>query len=373
MRESKMNESICFISPKSYNYFKPELSEEIGGAERQQTLIGERLVKKGYDISFIVEDFSEPDIEVLSSGIKLIKTVPRNSPAHSPSYISGLFLGMYKANADIYYIRGLRLPPAPSTMFCKFNSKKLILAISNDSDLEKSHLRSLNPLVRYLFKGTVKMADSVVSQTERQKNMLLDEFNRESTIIPNGYDIPHSRDLVDHSDRSYIIWVGRMVKDQKKPHLAIELAKKIPSVKFLLIGPSGGDPNYHDRIKKEVNSTSNVEYKGFVPPNEVHKYFQNALMYINTSDYEGFPNTFLEAWRYSTPVISLKYSLSTNKGEDSPEIVSGSIEQMVNDIKELCDNKTFRQKLGEKGRRHVETKYSLTTVVNEYEKLVRNI
>ncbi|MCB2141254.1 hypothetical protein KQH27_00940, partial [bacterium] len=43
---------------------------------------------------------------------------------------------------------------------------------------------------------------------------------------------------------------------------------------------------------------------GFLPPAEVESILDSALVLLNTSELEGFPNTFLQAWRRGLPVIS---------------------------------------------------------------------
>ena len=51
---------------------------------------------------------------------------------------------------------------------------------------------------------------------------------------------------------------------------------------------------------------SNVKYCGQVTPDKDLQVIANAAILLSTSDQEGFPNTFLEAWSAGTPVVSLK-------------------------------------------------------------------
>jgi len=41
-----------------------------------------------------------------------------------------------------------------------------------------------------------------------------------------------------------------------------------------------------------------------VPYHDVNDSYQNALVFVNTSDTEGFPNSYLQAWVRGTPVVS---------------------------------------------------------------------
>ena len=43
---------------------------------------------------------------------------------------------------------------------------------------------------------------------------------------------------------------------------------------------------------------------GKVPRSQMPNVYRNALALLCTSAYEGFPNTFLEAWSHGIPVVS---------------------------------------------------------------------
>jgi hypothetical protein len=45
-------------------------------------------------------------------------------------------------------------------------------------------------------------------------------------------------------------------------------------------------------------------FLGFQPFHTTEEYFNKCKIFINTSEYEGFPNTFLQAWSRGIPVIS---------------------------------------------------------------------
>jgi hypothetical protein len=83
------------------------------------------------------------------------------------------------------------------------------------------------------------------------------------------------------------------------------LAKAFPDEKFVMIG--GRDPkdsNLYDEIRILAEKIENLEFLGFQPLEITETYFDRCKVFVNTSKYEGFPNTFLQAWRRGISVIS---------------------------------------------------------------------
>jgi glycosyltransferase involved in cell wall biosynthesis len=74
---------------------------------------------------------------------------------------------------------------------------------------------------------------------------------------------------------------------------------------FLVAGlaPSNPDPETGTYIEK-LNDLSNVNFVGTVSRNEILDFFKKAKFLLNTSRYEGFSNTFLEAMCTGTPILS---------------------------------------------------------------------
>jgi glycosyltransferase involved in cell wall biosynthesis len=70
---------------------------------------------------------------------------------------------------------------------------------------------------------------------------------------------------------------------------------------------------------------------------DIPKLYQNASLLCCTSDYEGFPNTFLEAWSHGLPVISTvdpdDVIARNNLGRIAPDpaTLSTSIRELLGD------------------------------------------
>jgi len=362
---------ICFVSPKAYHYFKPDRSSAAGGAERQQYLLARELQKKGYTISFITGDFDGSTKEIID-GIELYKTLPVQHSPHAWDYIKNLVLSLHNVSADVCYVRGMRMIPAIVSLYCNFDNISFILSIANDKDVEHKHIKNLNIFLKYLYKRSILMADTVVAQTDYQRKMLKKQFDIESEVIPNGYTIPSSNRIVDHSKRNHILWVGQINKKQKKPHHFLQLAEEFGNESFVLIGPKGSREDYYRFIKNKAKSLSNVDFEGFVPPDKIHNYFRFAQVYVNTSEFEGFPNTFLEAWRYATPVVSLNHSVDHGfSNNNRAGIVSQSQGKLFKDVRNLLNNTDLRRRYGENGRKLVNDRYSIKRISNRYNSIIQ--
>lgn len=363
--------SICFISISAYGYFNEKVPAG-GGAERQFHLLSSNLTNQ-FDVHLIVGDYGQPSIET-RDGVTLHKAYRPNSSAsflERGKQLLQLQRAVRQADADIYITRCYPRRLVAFFSLLSILQKPLVYHIAADPFVEKPVLA--NKFHNRLYNYAISNMKQVIVQTQYQKDQIQRNWGVVPEIIPNGY---YPSDIVDlHETRDYFLWVGRIIKKQKRPHLFLDLAASIPNEEFVLIGPTKGNEKYTERITKRAVNMDNVKYVGRVPPSEIHEYYRRAISLVNTSTFEGFPNTFLEAWRYATPVISL----SVNPGqflcsEPSTKYFASDDLDLLNDIvRELSNSIDKRIKLGACGIQSFTSQYELSSVVNSYQNLIKEL
>lgn len=361
-----MGEHICLVSDTIYSFFNSEKERGTGGAERQQYILSNRLKSLGFDISIATLSPNSPN-EYSYNGINIWNVIPETrGVAKAPYKAFRTINGLRKIDADVYYVRGNDFLCMVTAVYTQMDKKSFVYAVANDSDVEPQHIKEKG-ILRRPFVKAMKSADAVIAQTAHQKQVLLEEHGIEAIQIPNGYDVPPQSQILDHEEREYILWVGSMDPDQKKPKRFLKLAQKLPNISFRMIGPpDNDDPTYYDEIKNEAEKIPNLEFLGYVDPDEIHDHYKFAIALVNTSDYEGFPNVFLESWRYATPVISLHHTLDGVLNSEPVGIHAGTMENLIESVEEISEDGELRRQLGTGGRDYMEANYSLEHLIDEY-------
>ena len=86
----------------------------------------------------------------------------------------------------------------------------------------------------------------------------------------------------------------------------MRLAESMPDEQFVMIcNSSEHDKGIHSQLIDQSRHLSNLEFIEFVSHTEIRPYYARAKLLVNTSEIEGFPNTFIEAAIEKTPVVSL--------------------------------------------------------------------
>lgn len=364
---------ICFVALQAYPVLSKAGYKSAGGAEVQQVLLAKELKNNGFDVSFIVADYGQSDIEMIDD-IKAFKI--------KSSFILGI-LSLIKAmnlvNADIYYQRAAGYITGIIALYCILKRKKFIYSISHQTDVDGTHIkdsyqRHMPSLIRSFYKGLYKFgirnADCTIAQNEEQKKLLKETFKKEGIVIKSGHFLPDERQK--KSMPPIVLWVST-IRDWKQPEIFLELAKAIPAAKFQMIGGLSGDKKFYEQIKAAANKIPNLDFIGFVPYHEMNQYFNRISIFVNTSTAEGFPNTFIQAWARYVPVVSLNV--------DPDEIIcnyklgfySLTFEQMVEDVKLLLKDEKLREEMGENGRRYVEKEHDIKKILKHYTNLFEKL
>lgn len=316
--------SICFVAPTTW----PVLSASsdikvVGGAELQQTMIAPALAKRGWRVSMVCYDYGQPDgIEV--KGVRVLNMHKPDEGIPVVRYLhprlTSLWRALGRADADIYYQRTAAAYTGFVAAFCRKHGRKSIYSGASDVDFIPGKQEIRYARDRWIFEYGLKRVDKVITQNPQQHQELADNYGREGTLIPSCYAPPPGA----KNDRAgYVLWVASL-RPSKRAELALEIARRLPDFRFIMIG--GPDPDrrsqdYFAALREAARKLPNLELKGFVPLAETERYFNGARLFLNTSEYEGFPNTFLQAWSRGIPTVGFIDTGSRRQGEPVYEYV----------------------------------------------------
>lgn len=295
---------VCFISLWAYPLFNKACKTTHGGAEIQLFFLANKLKKdKRFEISFIVGDFKQDNLEILDE-IKLYKS-------YKPDIKNNLLTKFYRAvvyyrlfkkiNADIYFISASDGSIGVFSFLCKLFKKKFIFRTASQMDVDNSFITN-NGISGKLYKYGLENANAVITQSKDHQKLLKKNHNLPATIIRNSFIINEKNK--PKKDGS-ILWVSRFIP-LKRPELFLKLAKIFPDKKFIMISPQSEENNKeYELFIKESKKIRNFTFIRKVEFDKIQEYFDKAELFINTSEIEGFPNTFIQAGIGRTPILSL--------------------------------------------------------------------
>ncbi|HEX5802003.1 MAG TPA: glycosyltransferase family 4 protein [Azospira sp.] len=298
---------ICFVAPEAWPVFSANAEiAVVGGAEVQQSTLARLLAGAGYRVSMICFDYGQPE-RVMLHGVEVVRCHPRDAGVPVLRFLHPRLTGMWRAmravDADIYYQRSAAMLTAVVAAFCRWHGKRSIYAGASDSDFRPGRQEILYRRDRWLFERGLAAVDAVVVQNETQQRDCLAAYGRSATLIPSCYELPAD---ADPGRGDYVLWVATL-RPGKRPELFLELARRLPHRRFVMIGGAAADPGgaaYFAAIRRAALALPNVEFAGFLPLAEVEPRFDRARVVVNTSTFEGMPNVFLQAWARGVPTVA---------------------------------------------------------------------
>lgn len=365
---------ICIISQGAYPLLvKSTNNSPVGGAEVQLVTLGKEFTKKGFETHFLVGDFHQPTESMISDRLYAHKTPLRY--LGGPNYF--LFLDwlkllrtLYAIDADIHILKLPNHLLFPIGLFCKIFNKKLLFICQIDRDTDLSILKKhVNVLDYYLYRIGLFFTDHIIAQNDTQRTNLLNFFNKGVSVIKNILSIEHQQ--ISKKER-YILWVGSNLP-RKRPELLIELAKKCPQIPFKMIMSTSQHNDIKESIQKQCATIPNIEFIAGVPFHSIGSYYQKAAILVSTSELEGFPNVFLHAWQYATPVISLNIDPDHIIEKNKMGLVAVTIEQMAQQIISLSSDDQLRISLGENGKKYIDEHHAPEKIIGEYCDLINSL
>ena len=192
-------------------------------------------------------------------------------------------------------------------------------------------------------------------------------------VIPNGVDTEHFRVSATDSVRPFtFLFVGRFQKQKNLPLLLNAIAalrcQTDQRFRVVLVG-DGPLRELLETTAAELGLGDVVSWHGWCRKQELLTRYQEADCFLNPSEYEGMPNTVLEAMACGLPVIAS--AVPGNDAVVSPHetgllFESGSSGELVAAMSWMLGDPARARALGHAGRKRVEREFSWPRVAEGY-------
>jgi glycosyltransferase involved in cell wall biosynthesis len=369
---SQKLKTICFVLR-----YHPAVA--LGGAELQSYSIAKELAQRGWDVHYISERRGDGALvnrqneitlhwlnerrtgEGVLNSFQLARLLKKIKPDVIYTRTTVDYIGIVGILAKSY---GLKYVWASaSIMDCKGDNYGRILTTYKNRWTKPLRFLQFYICDRLVSYG-IRHCDVAITQSKEQQKLLRDCFHKTSTVISNG--LPVTNSPATKPDRVVVLWIGN-IKPLKRLDLLLSLSNRCRDLpaEFVVVG--------HDEkaMTKEMlknHDNGNVKWLGYLPLGQVEKIMESSHLFVNTSDYEGWPNTFIQAWMRKIPVVSLNVDPDHVIEKHRLGFHSRTFERMVQDVRMLVGDRKLREELGENGRRYALKAHNIEGTVDSLEK-----
>ena len=352
---------LCIVAPAHWTVL-------MGGAQYQiACLLDELLALKRYDIYYVarrVKPNFQPD------GYRIVALARHGSVPRLGYLVDAmpLYRALHDIQPDVIYQRVACGYTGIAAHYARRNGARLIWHISSDADVNPQRLRAgTNAIRRHLDKWSIEYgirhAHHIVAQTETQAQSLERNYRRTAdAVIPNFHPAP--REVITKTGPLSVVWVANL-KPLKRPEVFVRLAAQLRDVKgarFVMVGAQPTHPHggWSERLMRSIRATPHIEYLGELTQDEVNKLLARAHVLVNTSQYEGFPNTFIQAWMREVPVVSLNIDPDGVLEREAVGFHARTEERLLQVVRKLLTDPALRAEYAQRAHRHAMLRHSMS-------------
>lgn len=164
-------------------------------------------------------------------------------------------------------------------------------------------------------------------------------------LIPNS--IPDVATELPTKEKR-ILWLGRVTRTQKRADMILplweRLGTRLPNWEFDVVG----EGDLVDSLRREA-AQRGIKRITFHGKQVSEPFFRRSSVFLMTSEFEGFPNTLVEAQsRGTVPVVFDSYPMASwlvANGKDGALVKTGDLAAMESAIMDLCTSPAKRARM----------------------------
>ena len=254
--------------------------------------------------------------------------------------------------------------------YCRLHNSRFIYHSANIVDVKPQTAFMLfnSPLSLCLYSLGLSLTDVIVAQTQDIARLFSQDLWRlkRVAVVPQLYDASTVQPPPRKSN--FILWLARLVW-YKRPEIFVELARQLPEYQFVMAGTG---PLQTD-VERLAKSVANLKYVGGIDHERAEELCGEARLFVNTSDFEGFPNTLLECGARETPFISLGYDPDEVICKYRIGLHSRSFNRLTEHVSLLMNDDLTRRELGRNARRYVIENHSPKVTIQAYDRILNQL
>lgn len=299
---------VCMLNYYAWGVFADLDGQgvHVGGEEVQHAFLSRHLARRGFQVTSLVGDFGQRAVEQVD-GVEVRKTFALADGIPGLRFLAprlvSTWAALVRADADVYYTSCAGPMAGVLASFCRRHRRRFVFRIASDADCAPATLMLGNVRDRLLYQYGLRRADAVLVQTRRQAELLARHYGVQAQLAGMFTELPDT--VPELEERSAdLLWIANL-RAMKRPEWFVDIARQVPRLRCHMAGAAHpAEPALYRRVAVAAVALPNLRFHGQVRFGATHALFANARLFVNTSTFEGFPNTYLQAWANGVPVIA---------------------------------------------------------------------
>ena len=350
-----------------------------GGAERVVSELSNYWVENNHDVSIVSTHRIEGknDFYQLDSRIKRIDLTIKKE-----FKIANKILKLFTLARSIRNLIKKENPTVVISFISTLNILSIISLFASKVPLIISD-RDNPTLDRVSFrkkKFFYPLSNALVIQTQEVKKFYESIETLNINVISNPIPpiVLNNEKIMFEFNNKTICSVGRFKLEYKGFDLLVEafslIAKDYPDWDLVIFG-EGPDRDILEKLIVKKNLQNRISLPGRIdnPRNTII----HADIFVLSSLTEGFPNVLLEAMSVGLPSISFDCNYGPSEiithNKNALLVPASNVTVLSSEIKRLIEDESLRNSLGKNAKVEISQKYSINSIVQEWEKVILSI
>jgi glycosyltransferase involved in cell wall biosynthesis len=330
--------------------YEPVPPRLYGGTERIVSYLTEELVRRGHDVTLFASGDSQTAarlVAVTERAVRLDASSREVLAADISRQLGRVFRHADRFDVIHCHVDYLAYP------FCDLVRTPTLHTLHGRLDL---------PYLDPVFRDFPNVALVSISDAQRAPLASL-PLNWAGTV---HHGMPFDRFRLVERPGDYLAFLGR-IAPEKQPEVAIEVAKRVGIPLRIAAKVDANDREFFERVVRPLLDDPNIEFVGEIEDGDKAAFLGGARALLFPIDWpEPFGLVMIEAMACGTPVIARPCG-------SVPEIVAdgrtGFVGESVDDLVEAVKRIDTIERA--ECRRHVEQRFSVARMVDDYEVLYR--